>query len=181
MIPQRLASAGYRSIHIGKWHQGFFTPDYTPVGRGFHKSVGFLEGGEDHNSSKTFGNWCKKNEVDLSFGAAGGDKGDQPYPYLWPATCTEWETLPNVALHEFFDHDSKDVGGYNPWTVRKFDDQVLLLLLLLFRNIIIQKYILIMLNSRISVRSCVKIVLDASDIVGEKRILRISITTIVFW
>ncbi len=32
----------------GKWHQGLYTPDYTPVGRGFDYSYGFLAGGEDH-------------------------------------------------------------------------------------------------------------------------------------
>ncbi len=33
-----------------QWHLGFFTPDYTPVARGFNESFGFLEGGEDHYS-----------------------------------------------------------------------------------------------------------------------------------
>jgi arylsulfatase A-like enzyme len=48
MLPKVLSLAGYTSHHIGKWHQGFHTRDYTPVGRGFNTSWGFLQGGEDH-------------------------------------------------------------------------------------------------------------------------------------
>eukprot|EP01084_Bolivina_argentea_P210276 357969_1 len=48
MLPKRLSKAGYRNYHIGKWHQGLYTPHYTPVGRGFDYSYGFLSGGEDH-------------------------------------------------------------------------------------------------------------------------------------
>lgn len=48
MLPKHLAKVGYESYHIGKWHLGFHTPEYTPVGRGFNHSFGFLEGGEDH-------------------------------------------------------------------------------------------------------------------------------------
>lgn len=47
-LPEHLAQANYRSVHIGKWHLGFHEPSYTPVGRGFNASFGFLEGGEDH-------------------------------------------------------------------------------------------------------------------------------------
>ena len=47
-LPKALASAGYVSHHVGKWHQGFHWNEYTPVGRGFNTSYGFLQGGEDH-------------------------------------------------------------------------------------------------------------------------------------
>lgn len=95
--------------------QGIYTPEYTPVGRGFTESYGFLEGGEDHNTSRTFGNWCRRNEVDLSVGKAGGQSGNDPYPYTWP-TC-EWVAAPGVALHHYFDNTSVDVTGYNPYSV----------------------------------------------------------------
>ena len=121
MIPRRLGQYGYRSVHVGKWHQGLFRPDYTPIGRGFNKSVGFLEGGEDHNTSKTFGNACKKGEVDLSLGVSG--PSGNPFPYQWPAQCLQWSMMPGVALHSYFDHESVDVDGYNPWTTKKFDEQ----------------------------------------------------------
>ena len=48
LLPKHLAQAGFITHHVGKWHLGFHTRDYTPVGRGFHTSWGFLEGGEDH-------------------------------------------------------------------------------------------------------------------------------------
>ena len=111
MLPKKLKPAGYRSVHVGKWHQGLYTPAYTPVGRGFDASFGFLEGGEDHNTSRTFGDWCRKNEVDLSVGTRGA--GGAPFPYTWPA-CT-WTTLRSVALHNFYDPNSTDIARYNPF------------------------------------------------------------------
>jgi len=53
MLPKLLTAAGYVSHHVGKWHLGFHTPEYTPVGRGFNTSHGFLQGGEDH-----WTHWC---------------------------------------------------------------------------------------------------------------------------
>ena len=50
MLPARLADAGYVSYHVGKWHLGMYCPQYTPLGRGFNYSDGFLSGGEDHFS-----------------------------------------------------------------------------------------------------------------------------------
>ena len=36
------------SYQVGKWHQGSAYRKWTPVGRGFDQSYGFLGGGEDH-------------------------------------------------------------------------------------------------------------------------------------
>ena len=74
MIPKTLAKAGYRSVHIGKWHQGFYRDEFTPVGRGFNYSFGFLEGGEDHWTSASFNAkpGCQPNGVDLSYGWDNG-------------------------------------------------------------------------------------------------------------
>ena len=33
-----------------QWHQGFYSHKFTPHGRGFNMSFGFLGGGEDHLS-----------------------------------------------------------------------------------------------------------------------------------
>lgn len=113
MLPKKLASAGYVSYHVGKWHQGFVTPEYTPTGRGFNYSYGFLEGGEDHNTSLTFGNWCRDKEVDLSKGTRSMGKA---FPYdEWP-TCT-WTELPDVAVHSYFDKNSTDILLHDPWMV----------------------------------------------------------------
>lgn len=72
-------------------------------------SFGFLEGGEDHNTSECFGS---HGEVDLSYGAA---------PAPLPA-CT-WQALPGVALHNFYDNSSVDIGGYNPWRPSSYDNE----------------------------------------------------------
>jgi len=104
MLPRKLKDANYVSYHIGKWHQGLYTPQFTPVGRGFDQSYGFLEGGEDHNTSRTFGNWCKKNEVDLQKGT----------PANW-SSCTSWRSIPDGVLHEYFDPTATDIEGYNPF------------------------------------------------------------------
>ncbi|KAL3924988.1 MAG: hypothetical protein SGILL_000701 [Bacillariaceae sp.] len=52
MIPQVLKQyANYSTHQIGKWHQGFYAPQYTPKGRGFDSSFGFYMGGSDHFTS----------------------------------------------------------------------------------------------------------------------------------
>eukprot|EP01065_Artemidia_motanka_P022262 TRINITY_DN2647_c0_g3_i1.p1 TRINITY_DN2647_c0_g3~~TRINITY_DN2647_c0_g3_i1.p1 ORF type:complete len:557 (+),score=189.37 TRINITY_DN2647_c0_g3_i1:53-1723(+) len=50
-IPGMLKKAGYVTHQIGKWHQGFYQPRYTPVGRGFDHSYTMLLGGCDHMTS----------------------------------------------------------------------------------------------------------------------------------
>jgi len=119
MLPRKLKASNYWSAHIGKWHQGFYTPEYTPIGRGFDHSFGFLEGGEDHNKSTTFGNWCKKGEVDLSYGVGAAD--GQPYPWSWEK-CT-WTKLPGTALHAYMGTNSTDILGYNPYSLRTFGSE----------------------------------------------------------
>lgn len=47
-LPLVLRRANYSTHHVGKWHQGFVSPDFTPLGRGYDTTFGFLVGGEDH-------------------------------------------------------------------------------------------------------------------------------------
>jgi arylsulfatase B len=54
MLPKKLQEGGYISHHVGKWHQGLFSQEYTPQARGFATTDGFLEGGEDHFTQSTF-------------------------------------------------------------------------------------------------------------------------------
>ena len=52
MIPALLKTkANYSTHQIGKWHQGFYAPRYTPLGRGFDTSFGFYLGACDHFTS----------------------------------------------------------------------------------------------------------------------------------
>ncbi len=38
MLPKRLQEAGYISYHVGKWHEGLYAPQFTPLYRGFNTS-----------------------------------------------------------------------------------------------------------------------------------------------
>ena len=52
ILPQYLNTLGYRSLMVGKWHLGNYTPAYAPPARGFEHFYGFLSGGIgywDHN------------------------------------------------------------------------------------------------------------------------------------
>jgi arylsulfatase A-like enzyme len=79
MLPMKLAPAGVISHHIGKWHQGFHNIEYTPAGRGFNSSFGFLQGGEDHWTSRggvncgAPGSGGAARPVDLCFGTNNGN------------------------------------------------------------------------------------------------------------
>ena len=48
MLPAKLKTAKYATHMVGKWHQGFFNPQYLPINRGFDTSSGFLTGAEGH-------------------------------------------------------------------------------------------------------------------------------------
>eukprot|EP00039_Didymoeca_costata_P032964 m.40106 g.40106 ORF g.40106 m.40106 type:complete len:650 (+) comp9628_c0_seq1:92-2041(+) len=112
MLPKKLKTAGYYSVHVGKWHQGHYTPLHTPVGRGFDESLGFLEGGEDHNTSQTIENYCNQQDVDLTYNQMSGT--GKSYPYTW-SKCTWRELAPDMVLHSKFDVNSTDIPGYNPY------------------------------------------------------------------
>ncbi len=52
LLPEYLNALGYRSLMVGKWHLGGFTPAYGPHSRGFEHFYGYLSGGIgywDHN------------------------------------------------------------------------------------------------------------------------------------
>ena len=40
-----LANQGYQSLMVGKWHLGHYTPEQSPLARGFEYFYGFLNGG----------------------------------------------------------------------------------------------------------------------------------------
>ena len=48
LLPQRLASVGYRCVGAGKWHLGHGAYKYTPTARGFHEFFGGYTAAQDH-------------------------------------------------------------------------------------------------------------------------------------
>lgn len=68
MMPAKLSKVGYSTHQIGKWHLGLLAPWMTPAGRGFHTSLGYLSGAEDHytqREGKEYGCEGKEPCVDL--------------------------------------------------------------------------------------------------------------------
>lgn len=66
ILPEYLKEAGYKTVLIGKWHLGSYTPEYFPTRRGFDYFYGYLSGGIgywDHNHGG--GHDWQRNEVTL--------------------------------------------------------------------------------------------------------------------
>ena len=58
LLPQLLKAAGYDTAMWGKWHLGMYTEAYMPHRRGFHESLGFLQGEEDaYTHTNIYPNW----------------------------------------------------------------------------------------------------------------------------
>ncbi|XP_053391467.1 arylsulfatase J-like, partial [Mercenaria mercenaria] len=47
-IAEKLRDSGYTTHMVGKWHVGFFKPEYLPTHRGFDSFFGFLTGHSDY-------------------------------------------------------------------------------------------------------------------------------------
>jgi len=62
LFPEKLQGMGYATHMIGKWHQGFYAPQYLPTSRGFDTYFGFLSGCEDHDSQVVCYNGCNKTK-----------------------------------------------------------------------------------------------------------------------
>eukprot|EP00051_Salpingoeca_urceolata_P017179 m.232547 g.232547 ORF g.232547 m.232547 type:complete len:501 (+) comp18884_c0_seq1:111-1613(+) len=63
MLPAKLATAGYTSAHFGKWHLGLASDRFTPIGRGFNRSLGYLAGSEHHFSQSRGCQGCPKGHT----------------------------------------------------------------------------------------------------------------------
>jgi len=55
LLSEKLSSAGYRTLGVGKWHLGFHQPQYLPTARGFGDYFGILAGGGGHFSHQSSG------------------------------------------------------------------------------------------------------------------------------
>jgi arylsulfatase A-like enzyme len=69
-IAQEMKSAGYRTALVGKWHQGYSSPDHLPMNRGFDIFYGYLNGYVDY-WTKSYGTHLDlHNGYDLETDAA---------------------------------------------------------------------------------------------------------------
>ena len=101
MLPKLLRPRGYLNHHVGKWHAGFHTPAYTPVGRGFDSSLGFLQGGEDH-----WTHWCGASKADCGF--AGKRLGAWD---LWEQSAHDFPGRPVLGINGTY-NDTATYSGY---------------------------------------------------------------------
>lgn len=57
ILPEHLRGLGYTTKLIGKWHMGYYTPQYTPLHRGFDTFLGF------YNSYISYYDYSYSNQV----------------------------------------------------------------------------------------------------------------------
>ena len=58
--------AGYATHQLGKWHLGLARQAFTPAGRGFDTSVGYLSGSEKHFSHMKGAEACKSGPLNCT-------------------------------------------------------------------------------------------------------------------
>ena len=61
LLPEALATAGYTSAFLGKWHLGESTAAQTPKARGFDHSLGYFGGQEDYYLHNVGADWPDGN------------------------------------------------------------------------------------------------------------------------
>lgn len=104
-LPKHLAKANYESYHIGKWHLGFHTPDYTPVARGFNHSWGFFEGSSHHWTRQ-----CAAGNVNCKVPGRPGHGRESKLNWdLWSQSTYNF---PGMPLYEYNATDG-DKSCYN--------------------------------------------------------------------
>eukprot|EP00494_Astrolonche_serrata_P028460 UN28727 len=86
MLPAMLKKANYRTHAIGKWHMGFFSPEYTPFGRGFDTSFGYLYGGQTHFNQC---NACPNNIPDPDWSTGPRECPAVPYDRVCNVNCPQ--------------------------------------------------------------------------------------------
>ncbi|XZE33970.1 sulfatase-like hydrolase/transferase [Pirellulaceae bacterium SH501] len=69
-VAEGLASAGYETAIVGKWHLGHFQREYLPTSRGFRHQYGHYNGAIDYNTHERDGgfDWHKDDAVNRDEG-----------------------------------------------------------------------------------------------------------------
>ena len=86
---------------VGKWHQGFYAPQYLPTSRGFDSYLGFLSGCEDHLSQINCCGPC--NQTEYGIGKVVDIFGDDSPAYdshgLWNGHSFSQRAVDVIANH----------------------------------------------------------------------------------
>ena len=106
----RLAALGARH-QLQRWAdskmltQGFHTPEYTPVGRGFNTSYGFLQGGEDH-----WTHWCGASAMNCKISGAPSSGKNGAWD-LWSQSNEDFPGHPELGMNGTI-NDTETYSGY---------------------------------------------------------------------
>lgn len=95
-LSAKLKSAGYRTVHAGKWHLGMSSWGHIPAGRGFDESLVFFAGAEDHLTQRS----CTDGECIIPINDTSGS------PHDWwqnssPARATAGSRHSGFQLNDF--------------------------------------------------------------------------------
>jgi arylsulfatase I/J len=88
LFSERLAQAGYKTAHIGKWHVGQATPQHLPHGRGFQHALSYFNFGEDYYTQIRGGRGSERPGCGRAIGAVrAADGHDCAGVDLWKDTA----------------------------------------------------------------------------------------------
>lgn len=143
-VPERMRDAGYRTEHIGKWHQGWLVPEAWPLQQGYDYFFGFLfqrllQGPEDGFGLETGGDsyfnpWLMENNQEaVRFEGHLTDLlADRVVERLWDLSTTQqpwfmnyWLYAPHSPIQpsESFVEDASAAGRYRA-LIRQMDFNV---------------------------------------------------------
>ena len=94
VMPEYFKKCGYDTVHIGKWHVGFYSEKTTPLKRGYDKFHGYLTGAENYYSKVE----CNRNR------ALGLDFGE------------------NVCGLDFHDDNAADNSTFGEYSMKSYVD-----------------------------------------------------------
>lgn len=94
-LPEKLKIAGYETIGCGKYHVGLATPTHLPSGRGFEKSLFYLDGANTQFSNACTG-WCSQSGLTVDL----WDQDGPAYGYNNSLSCSNTNQGPNCPYQD---------------------------------------------------------------------------------